>query len=1476
MKAKKVVCPLLVAVFVLLFSVFFIGAAEQTVYVSSNGADANSGQSQSAAVKTIERAFELLPTGGRIVFCGSSYEVGKNYSFPQSDNRYTISSEMTGSFVYSGTLSVHSDMIIENIRFGGSSTPIVVCNGNNVTFGAGIKNTSNSYIVGGANLTAESDISDGSFSEDYTIEINSGEWVYFFGGNRRTVSTAPVCNISADITVKVGGATFISTGTSAAKNLNNLSGMNTTTGDLNFIMDSGAFRGSLYGIGRMGDGGSGRNYSGNINIEINGGSFTSSGGVIEMCQEAAAHFEGSCRLYVSDSADIKVSEINSERVNGSRTMTVPSSLVDRCVGFSRVVYLSGAGNDQNKGTSASDAYKTLSHAVDALSPNGGTVIVCGGVSVSTDTLLAPSDKEIVITSVNGSENYKNSASLTIDSMLTAGSSITFDNIRLRGSGTLYAGASTLTLGGGTDCDGALNVSASSHFGSHSSSGTVILSGGSYNVVSAGSIRGRGASAVSDTHVMLSGASVRVLTVSSGNDVLTSSSVSVSSGTVSEGVYGIWGTDAARVSGDISVEIAGGTVKDSICAVAQGISSIADGSFSLSLLGGDISSLSLISGEGFSSSSLTKAPGVVVGSTVGFGSSLSQKAVYVCDGGRGRADGSSAENAYSSLRTAIEALGPDGGNVVVCGPLTLSDFTEPAHSGKVKLTSRYSGYDHRTASGATVRLGSSYTASGPVHFDDITVTTSGKTQIFFGNGHPIEFGGGVECVIDGSGSTYPYVFGATSSGTANGAYVRIDGGRFHRVVGGSRYASGTVGGDIQVIIRGGRVDTFVSGSGSGKVNGNITVRVDGGHVGYEVCGMNGASDRHVEVNGDITLYISSKEIHGRISAARYGSYTRLNGKYTCYINTDELDHVTEISGTDKIAGNCSSELVYSSGIDPNKKVSGTVSYTNPQISGADPWVIYHDGYYYMAVTRGSSVTIAKALTVAELGSAEPVSVWTATKETGLANSVWSPELHYFSAQDFGEEYEGWYLYIACPPYDNNDNFYRRCYALRALTSDPQGGYGSPVDLTPNKPLQIKMDEDNSHWNIGPSVFRINGSIYMTWTGREFEYYGDHTQNLNIAKMLNPYTLDLSTHAIICEPTETWEKQGATYTGEKHLPEVVEGATAVYGPNGEVYCIYSASGYWSDHYALAQLKYVGGDPCNMKSWVKSPQPIFTQNSYVYGPGHASYTVGHDGTLYFIYHGYQSPRRVGGRYIYVEQYTVLGGNVQLGAGSPERPSDLKTVAKNPMPLSARADGFDRVVSNIPIEDYVPSVPDAPGGSGTGSSSGTSSNTPGQNSPGQSNPGQSGPNAPGQSNPGHSTPGSDVSGEGTNSSEDTADAPNTDGADSTNGVPEGSGGTSSSNGGATASDGSENGTAENIPDGSDTHENVLDTDDTPTQQSSGGKVIAVIAVFAVVLAAAGTAVIVIIRMKKRTSTIAIAKTPTEEPVEPPTDTTSDEQAEK
>lgn len=1297
MKKIKITLALLMTVLALSICATFVFAAPQTVYVSAKGNDANDGSSAAKAVATLDRAFELMPDGGKIVFTGSSYTIDKNYATPKSEGKYTLTSQMVGSdgkagvVNYSGLFELNADFLIEDIRFKGTSTPIIVCNGNNVTFGNNIKNDSDSYIVGGVNLTSTDGPEKGNLTEDYTIEIKSGRWQYFYGGNRRATGSAPTSLISADINIIVDGATFKNTDMARDGKTNCISGMNSISGNVNFTMKSGEIYGCLYAVGRVGKGGS-PTYNGNITVRLLGGTFKNTlndkgNGIFDVCQETASKLNGDFHLEISNAAVVEFTSIGSTGVVGAATLDVPSKLIPRCEGFIREVYVSSKGKDTNSGAAKAEAYATLERAFEAVSSNGGKIIVCDDVEVKEDTVLKASNKEVVITSVHNNENYKASATLKISAALSISSKVTFTDITLGGKGTLYANGNQLTLEETVAADGNLNVSASGASGDSSLGGQAVLLGGNYNIVSAGSVDGKGAASASGTLVSIEGATVKILAASGGNDISGSAVASILKGEITDGVYGIYGTGAANVTGTAVIEIAGGKIGGKIAAISDGITGTAEGKFELSLIGGDISGVSKISGAGFATS-VGKSTDDYLSRLEGFSATVKETVVFVKLEGAGNKDGSAPEHAVSSIDDAIKLLGEGDGTIVICGPAGVDEYTEPVHKGNIKITSRYAGVDYRRVADAKLYLRNKYIASGPVTFDDITVVTDGGNRFFFGNGYPIVFGEGVSCVIETSNKnndSYPYIFGGSNNkaDVLNGASVTVNGGTWNRVVGGNRYSGTSILGDISVVINGGNLKGYVVGSGFGTVSGNITVEINGGTVRHGVFGIYCESTDNTTVDGAIDIYLNGGKVIGKVNASRSDLNCSFSGVYTLYINKTNLDSVTDIKGAGDIRGKSESKRVYGEGVNYADAPEGTVTVNNPLCTGADPWVIYHEGFYYMAIVRGSAVYVSKAATVADLGDAEPVPVWKANEENGLT-SIWSPELHYFSADEFGEEYEGWYLYIACTPYgsseDNQINT-RRCYVTRSVTSDPQGDYMAPDTKKLNGATLMNLYDDNTRWAIGPSIFRIDGKAYLSWTGTVKN--PDRTyQTLNLGLMTSPYEIDFAKSGVFCEPTEEWEKHGATYGNEKNSPEVVEGATALYGPDGSVYCVYSVSGYWTPYYSLATLKYKGGDPLNMANWEKSSAPVFVANKIdVFGPGHAAFVQSADGaTNYFVYHGYKTSA-MDVRYVHVEEYVFdEEGNLKFGNGVAVTGDVPVVVTKNPLPLSARMSAFGKSSSQKP----------------------------------------------------------------------------------------------------------------------------------------------------------------------------------------------------
>src|SRR6185437_7353422 len=130
--------------------------------------------------------------------------------------------------------------------------------------------------------------------------------------------------------------------------------------------------------------------------------------------------------------------------------------------------------------------------------------------------------------------------------------------------------------------------------------------------------------------------------------------------------------------------------------------------------------------------------------------------------------------------------------------------------------------------------------------------------------------------------------------------------------------------------------------------------------------------------------------------------------------------------------------------------------------------------------------------------------------------------------------------------------------------------------------------------------------------------------------------------------------------------------------KIFLIYSASGCWTDYYALGMITAnANGDLLKSSSWKKTDHPVFKESiaNHVYATGHNSFFKSPDGTEdYILYHansepgqgcgGYRSPR--------AQKFTWNADGspnfgVPVAAGVhlnvPSGTDDVDTIKKNPV---------------------------------------------------------------------------------------------------------------------------------------------------------------------------------------------------------------------
>ncbi|WP_128546435.1 glycoside hydrolase family 43 protein [Larkinella soli] len=273
------------------------------------------------------------------------------------------------------------------------------------------------------------------------------------------------------------------------------------------------------------------------------------------------------------------------------------------------------------------------------------------------------------------------------------------------------------------------------------------------------------------------------------------------------------------------------------------------------------------------------------------------------------------------------------------------------------------------------------------------------------------------------------------------------------------------------------------------------------------------------------------------------------------------------------------------------VSPAGTFTNPLLnSGPDPWVVRQGDWYYYCHTVGDRVQLWKVKNLTDLSETEPKTVWKPADGLPYSRNVWAPELHLLDGK--------WYLYVTAGAGDVST---QRLWVLENASADPTEGEWT---------FKGQLTTADNRYAIDANVFEFGGKRYAVWSG--WEGSENVAQNLYIARMSNPWTLE-GPRVLIAKPEYDWERQGAP-------PAVDEGPEALQHA-GRLFMVFSASGCWSDDYALGLLTLTdNGDPLNPNAWKKTPQPVFTKapDARAFGPGHCSFFRSPDGKEdWILYH-------------------------------------------------------------------------------------------------------------------------------------------------------------------------------------------------------------------------------------------------------------------
>lgn len=333
---------------------------------------------------------------------------------------------------------------------------------------------------------------------------------------------------------------------------------------------------------------------------------------------------------------------------------------------------------------------------------------------------------------------------------------------------------------------------------------------------------------------------------------------------------------------------------------------------------------------------------------------------------------------------------------------------------------------------------------------------------------------------------------------------------------------------------------------------------------------------------------------------------------------------------------------------SSRLRGVATFQNPIAPGADPWVVFHQGYYYWCASDfdlGVAVYRSKSLT--KLGRKSVV--WRAPQRGPYCAQVWAPELHRLDGR--------WYIYVAASD-GQNDN--HRMIVLEAEGDDPTRPFHFKAELYTGDDFAGRTQ---NRWAIDGTILELHGRRYCVWSGWEDER---DVQSLYIAPMANPWTLSAARVKLCANDDFVWERVGEDLAqrGLNEGPQVLQ-------RNGRTFIVYSCSGSWEPTYKLGRLELDrNGDPLDPRSWAKACRPVFEPTARTFGIGHCSFTPSPDGTEdWIVYHAKVSRAHGWQRVVQAQRFTWSS------SGQPQFGRPVEAIMPLPVPSGDQAEAITTV---------------------------------------------------------------------------------------------------------------------------------------------------------------------------------------------------------
>ncbi|MBQ7660442.1 MAG: family 43 glycosylhydrolase, partial [Clostridia bacterium] len=1214
----------------------FVSAADRTVYLDAAGGSDTAAGTKSAPLATLDAAIKQCADGGRIILL-SDCTVEGEYAEPAHDGKITISAENGAKLLFTSTGTVHyrlgGETAFEQMGMRLSGYVLFTANFHPLTFGEGL-----------------------------TVE-NGGKWAFVVGGYEAPESTSLADNLDAHIAVYSGNFYKIC-GFSRSKG----AGTMTYTGTSHIDVYGGSiaeiYGGSLVNhyagnteisvsdgtVGKIFTGGDAtRQLKGNAKVTVTGGKVTS------LCVNNTIG-DAEIELLGGKVGDLAITYANETiqktelKAGSDKTLKLNAILYtkaeiekfkadfDNFENTGRIYVRAGAGGD---GATESTPCGSLESALEKLKSYGGVIQLLGKVNVGQSTASWKTGGKLTLTG----------GTLDFGSMrrVTLASPVEFADIALACDDlTLVSGGSTLVFGKDVTVGGRLSI----------------LCDGDASSLAIGSGKIQTIDACAD------GGSVRTIEITGGEIAA-----------LNVGGSSLFSFELAFVGGSLQkLTVGDGAVSDACNLRLRGgnVGEVAIGALSahLHLDLGQSSIGKITISQKPATGQLNFLPetdrAIVDAVRPYFSEVTDRRCVYLSGGGTG--DGSSAQSPLGDLNAAVASLGAEG-SVVICGVYTLdSAYTVNPHDYKITITS-FDGITDYTRAGAAVDFSSKLVLGGETVMENLQFIAR-KSGSIYAAGHALTVGENVDTLLADGNKTYHNLMGGLNTELKGpDTKLTIGGGHWNIVRAGyNKLGLEAAGLSHTLVITGGEFYDYVAGGSRAMTSGKVNMEISGGTFYGGLFGVyeESPSDKY-DLHFDISLSITGGKFYGIVGPAKR-NVTVLHGTYLLEIGGGDFSHATDILGSEVYEGDMTSTLRVKNGVNLYKEENGQTQFQNwLRANNADPYILYYNNNYYYTCTGSKTVGLIKVTNIADI---KEVTATTILRPV-VGQNLWSPEIHYFSADEVGAENAGWYMFIA---YDDGTTANQRQHVVKCLDGDNLlGRWGDPVTGEVNVLRHVDF-VDAPHLNRdqiggGISVIVIDGKKYLTFISEEGRGTEDFHQTVNICQFKNPWTI-VGQPTVICEPTEPWEMGGYGYSESAGgwYPKVVEGAAAVYGDGGEVYLMYTGSGYWTIYYQLGYLKFLGGDPMDAANWEKHKDSIFSLSEEINGCGHASYITDQFGTKWACYHGYVGKDTSSRRNSFIEPYIANADGVVIGNGSghPAPLSTVYTVPLNPTPAAQKISGF------------------------------------------------------------------------------------------------------------------------------------------------------------------------------------------------------------